>query len=156
MDDSHILIAFDTKYEWVIGLFWQFPDPLGLQSTVIPYYKWSTPVNISGYISMSNKCLTEVTWEKYQAFTVPIHRHEKKLELGTWCLISEALLYFSGVIHLIGRWLIGQVFRYIQLNIVTWYAMHCDLHGYEHSSALSLETDYHLWIKYVCVPVEHF
>ena len=36
----------------------------------------------------------------------------KMLKLGAGCLISETFLYLSGVIHLIGRCLIGEVLRY--------------------------------------------
>ena len=66
---------------------------------------------------MSNKCLAEVigqkkTLGKYQAFTVPIRRRMKALELGAWCLTSEAFLCLSGVIHLIGQCLIDEVLRY--------------------------------------------
>ena len=62
---------------------------------------------------MSNKkCLAEMigqkkTLGKYQAFAVPVCRRIKALELGAWCVISEAFLCLSGVIHLIGRCLIG-------------------------------------------------
>ena len=52
---------------------------------------------------------------KHQAFTVPILENGKTLELDAWCLISETFLYFSGVIHLIGRCLRGEVLRYIIL-----------------------------------------
>ena len=44
---------------------------------------------------------------KYQALTVAILSNGKALELGARCLISETFLYLSGVIHLIGRCLIG-------------------------------------------------
>ena len=50
---------------------------------------------------------------KHQAFNVPICGNEKALKLGAWCLICETFLYLSGVIHLIGRCLIGEVLRYI-------------------------------------------
>ena len=49
---------------------------------------------------------------KHQAFTVPIRGNGKALELGVWWLISEAFLYLSGMIHLIGRCLRGEVLRY--------------------------------------------
>ena len=52
---------------------------------------------------------------KHQAFTVPILGKGKALELDAWCLISETFLYLSGVIHLIGQGLIGEVLRYIIL-----------------------------------------
>ena len=50
----------------------------------------------------------------HQAFTLPICRGGKTLEVGTWCLLSETFLYLSEVIHLIGRCLIGEVSRYIE------------------------------------------
>ena len=50
---------------------------------------------------------------KHQAFTMPICGRGKALELGAWCLISETFLDLSGVIHLIGRCLIGEVLRYV-------------------------------------------
>ena len=41
-----------------------------------------------------------------------IRRNGKALDLSAWCLISETFLYLSGVIHLIGQCLIGEVLRY--------------------------------------------
>ena len=43
---------------------------------------------------------------------MPIGGNGKALELGAWCLIIETFLYLSGVIHLIGRCLIGDELRY--------------------------------------------
>ena len=54
---------------------------------------------------------------KYQAFTVSISSNGKALELGTGCLISETFLYLSEVIHLIGRYLIGEVLQYILYSL---------------------------------------
>ena len=54
---------------------------------------------------------------KNQAFTLPIYGNGKALEVGAWCLISSTFLYLSGVIHLIGRCLIGEVLRYICIVI---------------------------------------
>ena len=49
---------------------------------------------------------------KYQAFTLAIRSNQKALELGAGCLISETFSYLIGVIHLIGRRLIGELLRY--------------------------------------------
>ena len=54
---------------------------------------------------------------KNQAFMLPTHGNGKALEVGAWCLISSTFLYLSGVIHLIGRCLIGEVLRYICIVI---------------------------------------
>ena len=50
---------------------------------------------------------------KHRAFTVPICGTGKALELGAWCLMSETFLYLSGVIHLVGRCLIGEALQYL-------------------------------------------
>ena len=42
-----------------------------------------------------------------------IHSDGKKLEVGAGCLISEAFLYLSGGIHLIGWCLLVEVLRYM-------------------------------------------
>ena len=53
---------------------------------------------------------------KYQAITVAIRSNGKALDLGAWCFISETFLYLSGVIHLKGRCLIGEVIQYFQIK----------------------------------------
>ena len=60
---------------------------------------------------------------KYQTFTVQICEPGKALDLGAWCLISETFLYLSGVIHLIGRCLIGEVLRYRFSAVVCTYEL---------------------------------
>ena len=57
---------------------------------------------------------------KNSSFTVPICGNLKVLELGAWCHISELFLYLSGVIHLIGQYLIGEVLRYNRV-LIHWY-----------------------------------
>ena len=51
---------------------------------------------------------------------MPICGNLKVLELGAWCHISELFLYLSGVIHLIGQYLIGEVLRYNRV-LIHWY-----------------------------------
>ena len=51
---------------------------------------------------------------KHLAFTVQICGNEQALRLGAWCLTSETFLFLSGVIHLIGWCLIGEVLQLYQ------------------------------------------
>ena len=50
--------------------------------------------------------------EKYQTSAVQICQPGKALDLRAWCLISVTILNLSGVIHLIGQRLIGEVLQY--------------------------------------------
>ena len=47
---------------------------------------------------------------------MPIGRNGRALELGAWGVLSETFLYLSGVIHLIGQCLRGEVLWYSKVT----------------------------------------
>ena len=76
---------------------------------------------------------------------MPARGNGKALELGAWSLISEVFLYLNGVIHLIGRCLIGEVLQYKVLLVdmmhhVSGYASSAAATACDRSGAL--EADY--------------
>ena len=93
------------------------------------------PVYISGYISLSKKCLNLGDWTKrsgkHQAFTVPICRNWKALELGAWCLISEAFLYLSEGIRLLCWCLIDEVMS-LNFDLTCFGCIMCIRNGVLH------------------------
>ena len=54
--------------------------------------------------------------KKGKIFTVATCSNWKALETGAECLISEAFLYLSGAIHLIGWFIIGKI-----ITVCVWF-----------------------------------